>query len=103
MHCAFAAPNNTEMKMAKQKRRNEFHEVDPVVQYEEVVSQVREAYPWAGEQSKLAEILGITRAQVHLWSKRPDGLIPPPWNWRIQAMFEREGTPAVEQPAQLSG
>jgi hypothetical protein len=87
----------------KQKRRNEFHEIDPRVRYEDVAARIREEHPWSGEQSKLAQILGVTRAQVHLWSKREDGLIPPPWNWRIQAMFEREGNGIVEQPAQPRG
>ena len=74
---------------AKSAKRNEFHELDPVVRFGDAIRYVEEAHPWAGPQSELARMLGVTRALVHLWSLRDDGLIPPPWNWRLNALLER--------------
>lgn len=71
-----------------QKCRNEFHEVDPTVTFADAIDWVKESFPWDGAQSALARILGVTRAQVHLWSRRDDGLMPPPWNWRLQEMMQ---------------
>ena len=74
--------------MAK-KPRNEIHELDPTVYFSDVIQKVETLYPWKGPQSQLACLLGLTRAQISMWSKREDGLVPPPWNWRVGALFEK--------------
>lgn len=78
--------------MKSQKSRNEFHEIDPEVSFKDAIAWVENQYPWKGPQAQLARILGVTRAQVHLWSRREDGLMPPPWNWRVREMMTNDAT-----------
>lgn len=79
------------------RKAHRHHEVDPVLTYGEVIETVRKEFPFKGPQAQLARLIGVTRAQVHLWSIREDGRIPAPWCWRIPAVFEQLGYSRVEQ------
>jgi len=80
-------------------KAHEYHEVDPYLEFSQVLDTVKKEFPFKGPQAQLARLIGVTRAQVHLWSIREDGRVPAPWCYRIPVIFERLGLAPVERHA----
>ena len=65
------------------KETMKIHPLDPTIEMVQVLDWVSKNYPGVGTKTQLAQLLGTSKTMVTNWDKRPDGLLPAPWNYRF--------------------